>query len=86
MRKTRAEPNSGITILLEDGREHETCHALASNESVDRQYLISTRLLGMGIKPKWARETIVVPLTKSQLHIINPANPGGALDNGVSTG
>ena len=32
---------------------------------------------------KMARETITVPLVESQQHVINPTNPGRALDDGV---
>ena len=33
--------------------------------------------------PKCARETIVFPSRESQHHVIDPANPRGALDDGV---
>ena len=33
--------------------------------------------------PKWARGTMNIPLVESQHHIIDPANPRRALDDGV---
>ena len=33
--------------------------------------------------PKWARKNHSVPIAESQRHVINPTNPGGALNDSV---
>src|SRR5262245_31383541 len=48
-------------------------------------WLIDTQARGTGIRyrPKMSPQDHSIPLVKSQYHIINPTNPGGAFYDGV---
>ena len=81
VRQPPEEPTVGksYSVRRTSGIWSVPCSRIQRNRA--SSILISTRPMGMG--PKWARETISVALAESQHHVIDPTNPGGALDDGV---